>query len=92
MKNNETLTTIAKQPQLWLTQAKEVLIDSKSVQVLSGVLVLQLAVAGGLLWKSDSQAKFATASQLVSIDPSSVSEITINDGSESISLTLADDQ
>lgn len=75
-----------------LATLKATFSQSRGIQVLSGVLVLQLALAGGLLWRSGSDGDFATTEQWVAFDPASVEEIQIGDGEDSVLLTRADGQ
>lgn len=88
----EELPVAEKKTNAWLAALKTTFGESRGVQLLSGVLVLQLAVAGGLLWRSNAQSNFAPVTQLVSIDPSSIDEIIIDDGEERVTLTRTDDQ
>ena len=92
MRLSEKIPSLLKAAKLRSALLKTTFGESRSVQILSSVLVLQLAVAGGLLWKSNSQADFAPAGQLVSIDPSIVDEIIIDDGEERVTLTNVGDQ
>lgn len=66
--------------------------ESKGVQILSGVLVLQLAVAVTLWWRSSSQADYAPVAHLVSADLSVVNEIVVDDGGSSVTLAKIDEQ
>ncbi len=92
MRLSEKIISLGKATRLSPASLRTTFSESRGVQVLSGVLVLQLAVAGGLLWKSNSQADFAPAMQLVNVDPSTVDEIIIDDGEGRITLTSDLDQ
>ena len=91
MKAIDKATSIVKTPKGWLSPVKSTFTESRGVQILSGVLLAQLAVAGGLLWHSSSESDFAPATQLISIDPATIDEIIIDDGSKRVSLTSVDD-
>ncbi len=92
MKLTEKLPLLKSVPTAWWAPVKTTFSESSGVQILSGVLVLQLAVAGGLLWKSNSAADFTPAVQLVSVDPSTVDQIIIEDGEGRVTLTNVDEQ
>lgn len=92
MKMTETLPNILCKSKQQLQPAVRMFGDSKALQVLISVFVLQLLIAGGLFWKSNLQAQFAPATQLVTIDPSTVDEVIINDGNDTVSLTRLDAQ
>lgn len=81
-----------KESKAWLAPLKTTFGESRGVQLLSAVLVLQLAVAGALLWRSSAQNNFAPVTQLVSLDPSTIDEIVIDDGKERVTLTRSDDK
>jgi len=92
MNLSEIISSLTTSSKGWLAPVRTTIGESKGVQILSGMLVLQLAVAAGLLWKSSSQADFEPDVQLVDVDPSTVDEIIIDDGKERLTLTSADDQ
>lgn len=92
MRLSKKPTSVVKTSRLSSVPLRTTFSESKGVQILSGVLVLQLAVAAGLFWKSSLQADFEPATQLVDVDPSTVDEIIIDDGEGRISLTSVDDQ
>lgn len=92
MKITEKITDILGKSKERLQPTVTMFGESKTVQILSCVFVLQLFIAVGLSWNSNSQAQFAPATQLVSIDPSTVDEVTVDDGENTVSLTLSDTQ
>lgn len=92
MTTTETLPSSNSTASVWLESLRNTFIASKGVQILSAVLALQLTIALGLLLKSNSQADFAAAVQLVSVDPATVDEIVIDDGDGGVVLTNFDDQ
>lgn len=92
MKMTEKLPDILGKSKHWFRPSIDLLGESRSLQILSSVLILQLVIAGGLLWRSNLQAQFAPATQLVSIDPSIVDTVIIDDGDDTVSLQRADDQ
>lgn len=86
MNITEIKNSIVKNSKVWTMPLRNAFSESKGVQLLSAVLVLQLAVAGGLLWRSNLQGNFVPAVQLVSVDPSTVDEIVIDDGEAQVLL------
>lgn len=68
--------------------------ESRGVQLLTGVLVAQLLVAGALLWQTNDDADFASSNQIVSLDAKTVDELLIvgveSDG-ESVTLRRTSD-
>ena len=56
--------------------------ESRGAQLLTGVLVAQLLVAGALLWQTNDESDFASSNQIVSLDAKTVDELLI-DGVES---------
>lgn len=79
-------------PKAWLAPVLSTIGESRGVQILSGLLVLQLIAAAGLLWRSNSEGDFSSATQLIAFDSSAVTEIVIAEQEDSVTLTRTDDQ
>jgi len=77
----------------WVTPVKTTFTQNRGIQVLSGVLVLQLVAATGLMWQRNAAGEFAVpGSSLASFDPAAVTQMRIDDADQSITLTLTDGQ
>ena len=92
MKEYGTTNLFVNDFKIWFVSLRRAFGESKGVQILSGVLVLQLTVAAALWWRSSSQADFVPVEHLVGIDPSAVNEIIVDDGDSSVTLSKIDEQ
>ncbi|NND92068.1 MAG: hypothetical protein HKN42_14510 [Granulosicoccus sp.] len=54
--------------------------ESRGAQLLAGVLVAQLILAGALLWQTNDEADFVSSNQIVSLDAKNVDELVIDGG------------
>lgn len=76
----------------WIKESIEVLRTSRLAQVLSGLLVMQLAMASALGLQSGKHADFSTDEPMLALDAGVIESIEIQSKADSIKLVKQDDK
>ena len=72
----------------WIEPLGGIVKEHRGVQLLTGLLAVQLVISGDLLWSSNAQHEFALPEQLITFDSEAVNEILIEEADANVTLTL----